>query len=62
VTRCGGVATLVGGEAAPERGKGRDDSSWVNTNLTGPKNEENPHGRFSCYKMDGEDLKQLCVN
>jgi hypothetical protein len=50
MTRHGGVATSVGGEAAPERGKGRDDSSWVNTNLTGSKNEENPHGRFSCYK------------
>jgi hypothetical protein len=38
------------GEAAPGRGKGQDDVGWVDANLTGPKNEENSHGRFSCFK------------
>jgi hypothetical protein len=37
-------------EAAPERGKGGGDASWADTKLTGPKNEENQHGRFICYK------------
>jgi hypothetical protein len=27
----------VGGEAAPGRGKGRDDVSWPDANLTEPK-------------------------
>jgi hypothetical protein len=43
-------ATLAGGETAPQRGKGGDDASWADVNLTGPKNKENPHGRFSYYK------------
>jgi hypothetical protein len=30
--------------------KGRDNASWADANLTGPKNEENPHDRFSWYK------------
>jgi hypothetical protein len=29
---------------------GGDGVNWVDTNLTGPKNEENPRDRFSCYK------------
>jgi hypothetical protein len=29
---------------APGRGKGGDDASWADTNLTGPKNEENQRG------------------
>jgi hypothetical protein len=41
---------LTGGEAVPGRGKGRDDASWANVNLTEPKNKENPQGRFSWYK------------
>jgi hypothetical protein len=49
VTRRGGVVASVGGEAAPGIGKGRDDVSWADANLTGPKNEENARGRFSCY-------------
>jgi hypothetical protein len=44
VTRCGGVVTSVRGEVTPRRGKREDDVSWVDTNLTGPKNKENPHG------------------
>jgi hypothetical protein len=44
------VTTLTGGEAVPGRGKGRDDASWANVNLTEPKNKENPQGRFSWYK------------
>jgi hypothetical protein len=54
VTWHGGVTTLVGGEVAPRRGNGGDDASWGDTNLTGPKNKENPRGRL---QMDGEDLK-----
>jgi hypothetical protein len=42
--------TLVRGEAAPRRGKERDDVSWTNANLTGPKNKETPRVRFSWYK------------
>jgi hypothetical protein len=44
MTRCGSVTTLVGGEAAPGMGKGRDDASWADVNLIGPINEENPRG------------------
>jgi hypothetical protein len=40
VTRCGDVATLAGGEAATERGKGGNDASWADANLTGLKNEK----------------------
>jgi hypothetical protein len=46
----GDVATSVRGEAAPGRGKGGDDISWANANLTRPKNKENSRDRFSCYK------------
>jgi hypothetical protein len=48
----------VSGGAAPTRGKGGDDTSWADVNLTEPKNEENPSGRFSCFKLDSEGLKQ----
>jgi hypothetical protein len=50
VTQRGGVMMSAGGEVAPVKGKRGDDASWADTNLTGPKNEENPCGRFSCYK------------
>jgi hypothetical protein len=50
VTRREGVATSTEGEAAPGRGKGENDASWAYTNLTRPKIEENPRGRFICYK------------
>jgi hypothetical protein len=50
MTRRGDVATSVGGEAAPGRGKGGDNASWVGANLTGSKNKENSCGQFSCYK------------
>jgi hypothetical protein len=50
VTRCGVVATSARGDATPRRGKGVDDVSWVDTNLTGSKNEGNACGRFSCFK------------
>jgi hypothetical protein len=36
--------TSARGEMAPGRGKVGDDASWVDANLTGPKNKENPHG------------------
>jgi hypothetical protein len=44
------VATSVRGEVTPGREKGGDDDSCVDANLIGPKNKENPSGRFSCYK------------
>jgi hypothetical protein len=44
------MVTSSGGEAAPERGKGGDDVSWANVNLTGQKNKENSCCRFSSYK------------
>jgi hypothetical protein len=44
VTRHGGVATSVGGEAAPGREKGEDDVSWADANLTRQINKENPRG------------------
>jgi hypothetical protein len=50
VTWCGGMLTSARGDATSGRGKGGDDVSWDDTNLTGPKNEENPCSRFSCYK------------
>jgi hypothetical protein len=42
--------TSAGGEATLEREKGGDDVSRVDANLTGSKNKENLHDRFSCYK------------
>jgi hypothetical protein len=42
--------TSAGREMTPENEKEGDDTSWADTNLTGSKNEENPHGRFSYYK------------
>jgi hypothetical protein len=36
----------LGGEATPGKGKGGDDASWTDANLTEMKNEE----KFSCYK------------
>jgi hypothetical protein len=44
------VVTSAGGEATSGKGKGGDDVSWANANLTGPNNEENARGRFNCYK------------
>jgi hypothetical protein len=50
MTQRDGMTTSVEGEAGPGRGKGVDDISWVSTNFTGPKNEENPCGPFNYYK------------
>jgi hypothetical protein len=41
VTRCDDVRMSAGGEAALGMGKGGDDASWANVNLTGPKNKKN---------------------
>jgi hypothetical protein len=41
---------VSGGEVTPRRGKGGDDTSWADMNLTRPKNEKNSCSRFSCYK------------
>jgi hypothetical protein len=46
-----GMATSAEGKATPGREKRGNDASWDDTNFTGPKNEENPYGRFSCYKL-----------
>jgi hypothetical protein len=62
VTRCGGMTMSVSGGAAPTRWKRGDDTSWVDVNLTEPKNKENPSGRFSCFKLGSEGLKQWWVN
>jgi hypothetical protein len=40
VTRRGGIVTSVRGEAALGRGKGGDDVSWADINLTGSKNKK----------------------
>jgi hypothetical protein len=37
VTRFGGVVMSTGEEATPGREKGGDDTSWADTNFTGPK-------------------------
>jgi hypothetical protein len=50
VTWCDIVETLAGGDVAPGRGKKGDDASWVDTNLTGPKDEKISRDRFNCYK------------
>jgi hypothetical protein len=50
VTCCGGVTTSAGGEMTPRRGKGGEDTSWADVNLTGPKTKENTYDRFSSYK------------
>jgi hypothetical protein len=50
VTRHGAIVTSAGGETELGREKEADDASWVDANFTGPKNKENPHDRFSCYK------------
>jgi hypothetical protein len=44
------TAVAAEGEVAPGRGKGIDDASWVDADLNGPKNKENPHDRFNYYK------------
>jgi hypothetical protein len=44
MTRRDSMMTSTDGEAAPGRGKGGDDTSWVDANLTWPKNEENLRG------------------
>jgi hypothetical protein len=50
VIRCSGVTMTAGGDTTLRRGKGENDASWTNTNLTRPKNKENSYGRFSWYK------------
>jgi hypothetical protein len=50
MARCGSMAMSNRGEAAPGRGKGGDDVSWADANLTGPKNKENSHSWSSYYK------------
>jgi hypothetical protein len=44
------MATSAGGEVTPRRENAGDDASWADTNITGPKNKENPHDQFNCYK------------
>jgi hypothetical protein len=40
VARRSGMTISSRGEAAPGRGKGGDDASWIKTNLTRPKNKK----------------------
>jgi hypothetical protein len=47
--RRGGMMMSAEGEAVPRRGKGGDNISWVDVNLTRLKNEENSCGRSSWY-------------
>jgi hypothetical protein len=57
VTRRDGVATSDGGETAPRRGKGGEDTSWDDANLTGQKKRKSMQ-MIQLLQMDGEDLKQ----
>jgi hypothetical protein len=57
VARRSGMTISSGGEAAPGRGKGGDDASWIKTNLTRPKNKKNTQS-IQLLQMDGQDLKQ----
>jgi hypothetical protein len=41
------MTTSTRGEVALGRGKGGDDTNWVDVNFTWPKNKENLCGRFS---------------
>jgi hypothetical protein len=50
VTRRGGVVTSTRGEVAPRREKRGYDVNCADVNITGPKNKENSHDRFSFYK------------
>jgi hypothetical protein len=51
MTRCDGVEMSAEGGAAIERGKRGDNASWIDVNLTAPKNKnKNPRNRFSCFK------------
>jgi hypothetical protein len=47
VRRCDDVDR---GETTPRREKGGNNASWADVNLTGAKNKENSHDRFSWYK------------
>jgi hypothetical protein len=40
VTQCSGVETSVGGETALGKGKGGDDASWADADLTEPKKKK----------------------
>jgi hypothetical protein len=40
MTRCGDVATSARGEPTSVRGKGGDNASWFDANLTEPKNRK----------------------
>jgi hypothetical protein len=50
VTWHSGMVTSAEEEESSERENGGDDTSWVDVNLTGPKNKENLYGQFGCYK------------
>jgi hypothetical protein len=50
MTHRSGVMTSAGGEVTSGRGKGGDNTSWADANLTGMENEENSCSRFNCYK------------
>jgi hypothetical protein len=57
MTRRDGMATSVGVEAALGKGKEGHNVDWADANLTEPKMKQ-----IHVLQLDGEDLKQRCVN
>jgi hypothetical protein len=52
VTQHGSVTTSIEGEAAPGRGKGGDDASWADANLTEPKNKKKSTRSIQLVQID----------
>jgi hypothetical protein len=52
------VATSAGGEAASGKGNGGDNDSWVDTNFTEPKNNENLTDETTLVGLRGVVLGQ----
>jgi hypothetical protein len=51
------MTTSAGGEAAPGRGKGGDNTNWAAKNLTGPKKLKKFTWSIQLLQLDSEDLK-----
>jgi hypothetical protein len=58
VTQRNGVVTSVGGEVTSGRGKGGDNASWTDVNLTGSKNKKSTRS-IQLLQIDDEDLKAM---
>jgi hypothetical protein len=52
MTRCGGMATLVGREATSGTEKGGDDVTWTDANFTGLKNEKKSMRSIQLLQMN----------